>query len=208
MPTFRPWIPWWLILGRTPPQLIKPCSMALRPSHLASAWHHHRCCVEENPLPCVPRSGPEIYRRHSRRLTGVRSRGRVRRGVHGRARMMTTPSPYSSRGWAMGWSTPPRAKSTPPPWVQIPVAIRSTSSTQWASPRHQVSPSGLRGQNGARARGELLVGSSGPWRTVGRKSHCSDRGENYFFRFSMFPDSICASWSASGDLRSQERYRR
>jgi hypothetical protein len=47
-----------------------------------------------------------------------------------------------------------------------------------------------------------------PRLTVGRESHCSDLGENYFFRFAMFPDSICASRSASEGLGSRERYRR
>jgi hypothetical protein len=34
----------------------------------------------------------------------------------------------------------------------------------------------------------------GPLSSMGRESHCSDRGENYFFKFAMFPDSI---WLAS-----------
>jgi hypothetical protein len=50
----------------------------------------------------------------------------------------------------------------PPPWVQIPVAVRSTILTLGASPRHQVCAPGLPEQKDAKVRDKLLVGASMP----------------------------------------------
>jgi hypothetical protein len=78
----------------------------------------------------------------------------------------------------------------PPPWVQIPVAVQSTSSTLGASPRHQVCAPGLREQKGARVRGKLLVGASMPRLTVDQIYGYMIHGKSFLKWFTFIPRSL------------------
>jgi hypothetical protein len=92
----------------------------------------------------------------------------------------------------------------PPPWAQIPVAVRSTSSTLWASPRHQVCAPGLHEQKGARVHGKLLVGASMPRLAVDQIYGYTIHGKSSLKRFTFIPRS-CSNDGSRGMVLGRRR---
>jgi hypothetical protein len=92
----------------------------------------------------------------------------------------------------------------PPPWVQIPVAVRSMSSTLGASPCHQVCAPGLREPKGARVCGKLLVGALMTRLTVDQIYGYTIHGKSSLKWFTFIPRS-CRDGGSRGMALGRHR---